>query len=123
MTVDPVLSRAKKVIEDLDATDRCIGVLTKPDTLPDKNGNTDFENILRGKEHRLEHGWYVTKQPAQDFEAEEAEYHNKARREEKEFFEHDELWKGKWSEFQNKCGTEKIQTVLSDLLATSIIKT
>ncbi|TGO27043.1 hypothetical protein BPAE_0048g00140 [Botrytis paeoniae] len=120
MTVDPVLSRAKKVIEDLNATNRCVGVLTKPDTLADRTGNTDFENILRGKEHRLGHGWLVTKQPGQEFRADESKYHEKAREEEEEFFADDKLWKGPWSDFLNRCGTNRIQNVLSELLVTSI---
>ncbi|KAF5870276.1 putative dynamin family protein [Botrytis fragariae] len=120
MTVDPVLSRAKKVIEDLNATSRCVGVLTKPDTLADRTGNTDFENILRGKEHRLGHGWLVTKQPGQEFRANESDYHANARKEEVEFFENDPLWKGPWSDFLNRCGTNRIQNVLSELLVTSI---
>ncbi|THV45891.1 hypothetical protein BGAL_0440g00040 [Botrytis galanthina] len=120
MTVDPVLSRAKKVIEDLNATNRCVGVLTKPDTLADRTGNTDFENILRGNEHRLGHGWLVTKQPGQEFRAEESKYHEKAREEEEEFFANDPLWKGPWSEYLKRCGTNRIQNVLSELLVTSI---
>lgn len=120
MTVDPVLSRAKKVIEDLNATNRCVGVLTKPDTLADRTGNIDFENILRGNEHRLGHGWLVTKQPGQEFRAEESKYHEKAREEEEEFFANDPLWKGPWSEYLKRCGTNRIQNVLSELLVTSI---
>ncbi|KAF7890996.1 uncharacterized protein EAF02_001321 [Botrytis sinoallii] len=120
MTVDPVLSRAKKVIEDLDATKRCVGVLTKPDTLADKTGNADFENILRGKEHRLGYGWLVARQPGPEFRADESKYHEEARKEEEEFFRCDPLWNGAWSEFKNKCGTSRIQTVLSELLVTSI---
>ncbi|TGO06969.1 hypothetical protein BTUL_0366g00010 [Botrytis tulipae] len=120
MTVDPVLSRAKKVIEDQDATKRCVGVLTKPDTLADKTGNADFENILSGKEHRLGHGWLVTKQPGQEFRADESKYHEDARKEEENFFKTDQLWNGAWSEYKNKCGTSRIQTVLSELLVTSI---
>ncbi|TGO69801.1 hypothetical protein BELL_0755g00020 [Botrytis elliptica] len=120
MTVDPVLSRAKKVIEDLNATNRCVGVLTKPDTLADRTGNTDFENILRNKEHRLGHGWLVTKQPGQEFRADESKYHEKAREEEEEFFKHDKLWNGPWSDFLDRCGTNRIQNVLSELLVTSI---
>ncbi|TGO39050.1 hypothetical protein BHYA_0061g00050 [Botrytis hyacinthi] len=120
MTVDPVLSRAKKVIEDLDATKRCVGVLTKPDTLADRTGNADFENILRGKEHRLGYGWLVTKQPGQEFRADESKYHEEARKEEENFFKTDLLWNGAWSEYKNKCGTSRIQTVLSELLVTLI---
>ncbi|KAM0131014.1 hypothetical protein ACHAO1_007607 [Botrytis cinerea] len=122
MTVDPVLSRAKRVIEDLNATGRCVGVLTKPDTLSDRTGNTDFENILSGKEHRLGHGWLVTKQPGPEFDAGESDYHKTARQEEEKFFADDKLWNGPWSNFRNRCGTNRIQNVLSELLVTSIKK-
>ena len=123
MSVDSVLSRAKKVIEDVRATDRCVGVLTKPDTLADREkGTSDFENILRGKEHQLKYGWHVTKQPGPNFQADEPEYHRKARKEEEDFFAQDHLWQGPWSGFQDRCGTVKIQKVLSNLLATSIME-
>ncbi|QSZ36029.1 hypothetical protein DSL72_007153 [Monilinia vaccinii-corymbosi] len=123
MTVDPVLSRAKKVIEDMNATDRCVGVLTKPDTLADRTGNEDFENILSGKEHRLGHSWLVTKQPGPEFQSNDLEYHKKAHQAEIDFFANDKLWNSSWAGFKSKCGTERIQTVLSGLLTTSILKT
>ncbi|KAG4028320.1 hypothetical protein MFRU_022g00400 [Monilinia fructicola] len=122
MQVEAVLSRAKAIIEEERATDRCMGVLTKPDTIVEKDGNNDWEKILSGDEHRLGHGWRVTKQPGPGFQAGEKGYHVKAGEDEQEFFATSELWSVKWKKFEKQCGIPRIQSKLSRLLADSIQK-
>ncbi|KAJ8063316.1 hypothetical protein OCU04_008546 [Sclerotinia nivalis] len=122
MSVEAVLSKAKALIEEEGATNRCMGVLTKPDTLVEKEGTNDWEKILDGEEHHLGHGWRVTRLPGPDFQATEKDYHLQACDEEKEFFSTNELWQGPWSKYQDKCGIPKIQRLLSRLLAESIQK-
>ncbi|CAD6449268.1 f72fed9a-3a0b-406b-bd68-b7f272b1a9a9 [Sclerotinia trifoliorum] len=120
MSVEAVLSKAKALIEEERATNRCMGVLTKPDTLVEKDGTKDWEKILNGEEHRLGHGWRVTKQPGPDFQATGKDFHLQACEEEEEFFSTNELWKHSWSKYKDKCGIPKIQKSLSRLLAESI---
>ncbi|ESZ93332.1 hypothetical protein SBOR_6285 [Sclerotinia borealis F-4128] len=122
MQVEAVLSKSKSLIEEERATDRCMGVLTKPDTLVEKHGTNDWEKILSGQEHLLGHGWHVTRQPGQDFQPGDVDYHLQARKDEEEFFKTNELWQGKWFKFQNLCGIPRIQMLLSCLLAQSINK-
>lgn len=122
MSVDPVLSKTGGVINKLRANDRCVGVLTKPDTLSDRrSGHGDFEKVLQGEAHQLGHGYFVTKQPGPDSQlAAGPDYHRLAREEEQDFFDGDELWSGSWSEFRSRCGTTRIQEYLSQQLAVQI---
>ncbi|KAF7950513.1 hypothetical protein EAE96_007796 [Botrytis aclada] len=125
MSVEAVLSKAKSLIEEEHATDRCMGVLTKPDTLVEKDGTggtSDWEKILNGEEHRLGHGWRVTRQPGPDFRSNGLDYHVQACKDEKTFFATNELWQNTWSKYQDKCGIPRIQRLLSELLAESIRK-
>lgn len=125
MSVEAVLSKAKSLIEEEHATERCMGVLTKPDTLVEKDGTggtSDWEKILNGEEHRLGHGWRVTRQPGPDFRTKGLDYHLQACEDEKSFFDTNELWQGTWSKYQDKCGIPRIQRLLSELLAESIRK-
>lgn len=127
MSVEAVLSKAKALIEEERATDRCMGVLTKPDTLVEKDGTggtNDWEKILDGEEHHLGYGWRVTRQPGPDFRLTQPDYHVQACEEETEFFRTSELWGdgGIWSKYRSKCGIPKIQKLLSHLLADSVRK-
>ncbi|RAL67305.1 hypothetical protein DID88_008068 [Monilinia fructigena] len=120
MQVEAVLSRAKSLIEEERATDRCMGVLTKPDIIVEKDGNNDWEKILSGDEHHLGHGWRVTKQPGPESKAGEQGYQIQAGKDEKEFFTTSELWSGKWKKFEKLCGISRIQSKIPRLLAESI---
>ncbi|KAM3082475.1 hypothetical protein ACMFMF_002137 [Clarireedia jacksonii] len=125
MSVDAVMSSAKKVIEDQNATARCVGVLTKPDTFSDKRGDvSDWEKILTNTEHWMGYGYFATKQPGPNFKYDlsSGSYHDQARKEEEEFFDNDELWSGRWKKFRSRCGTAVIQEFLSRQLAEEISK-
>ncbi|PQE17745.1 dynamin family protein [Rutstroemia sp. NJR-2017a BVV2] len=125
MSVDAVMSKTKKVIVDNNATARCVGVLTKPDTFSDKKGDvSDWEKVLLGTEHIMGHGYFATKQPGPNFryDSTAGSYHDQARKEEAEFFDKDELWSGRWKHFRSRCGTAVIQEFLSCQLAKEIAK-
>jgi hypothetical protein len=125
MSVDAVMSKTKKVIVDNDATARCVGVLTKPDTFSDKKGDvSDWEKVLQGTEHEMGYGYFATKQPGPNFryDSTAGSYHDQARKEEAEFFDNDELWSGRWKHFRSRCGTAVIQDFLSCQLAKEIAK-
>jgi hypothetical protein len=122
MSIDPALSKTGAVIRELKANHRCMGVLTKPDTLSDRRGgHVDFEKVLRCEEHRVGHGYFVTKQPGPKSDLVHGpDYHHLASQEEVDFFKNDPLWAGAWERFRHRCGTECIQRYLSQQLAVYI---
>ncbi|TAQ87004.1 hypothetical protein B7494_g4672 [Chlorociboria aeruginascens] len=120
MKSDPSTSSTGKLISDLRAKDRSMGVLTMPDVL--QNRHKDFEEILHGRAHVLGHGYFVTKQPGPDSLIEDTHYHAIAREEEESFFNSNELWTGPWASFKGRCGSVRIQQFLSQLLAKHIAK-
>lgn len=120
---DPGVSNTVKIIKDLKAEKRCIGVLTKPDRL--QAGSHDYDALLRGKAYDWPGlGYFVTKQPGPDFQHREGDYHAQARREEDEFFNTDTRWQADWADFRasGRCGTAAIQKYLSEQFANQIIK-
>ncbi|PMD65465.1 uncharacterized protein K444DRAFT_519277 [Hyaloscypha bicolor E] len=119
MKTDPSNSSTGKVIQDCKATSRCVGVLTNPDHVSIRH--LEYEKILLGKAHIVRHGYYVTKQPAENSNLHGPNYHALARQEETEFFDTHELWTQDWASFRNRCGTSAIQEFLSTQLATQIL--
>lgn len=116
MANDPGLSKTSSLIEKHRAGKRTIGVLTMPDRLQKGSTHQDFDNILKGTEHSLPRGYFVTKQPGPGFVA-RGDYHAKAREEEVAFFDSDPLWRGEWGTYRARCGTEAIQAYLSQEFA------
>jgi hypothetical protein len=123
MSADPATSRTAKVISDLNAESRCIGVLTKADQLQDGQSHSDFEAMLRGHEHKIGHGYYVTKLPGQAAaRAYDDVYHKKARVAEDDFFRSTSPWDMEWSEFRSRCGTQNLAHALSQKFASQIVE-
>lgn len=120
MSIDPALSRTRKIISDLNAEKRCVGVLTMADRLQDGQTHTDYEKILRGTDHKLHHGYFITKLPGGSSGAYDPRYHSKARQQEEEFFNSARPWCDEWSEFRSKCGTMPLQQSLSQMFASQI---
>jgi GTPase SAR1 family protein len=116
MANDPGLSKTSALIEKYKAEKRTIGVLTMPDRLQKGSTHMDFDAILRGKEHPLPRGYFVTKQPGPDF-VPRIDYHLQAREDEDAFFDSDPLFTGEWREFRDRCCTTAIQTYLSQEFA------
>lgn len=101
MKSDPSTSSTGKVIQDCKASSRCIGVLTNPDHVAVRH--VEYEKILQGKAHVVGHGYFVTKQPGEDFDLQGPDYHAQARQEESHFFDSEYLWTGDWKEFRPRC--------------------
>jgi hypothetical protein len=123
MSGDAATSKTSKVIGDHHATGRTIGVLTKADRLQisDDGDAQQFENILRGTEHVMGHGYFVTKQPAGSSFAEHDDfYHIRAREQEEDFFNHTAPWISDWAEFRSNCGTRNLQYALSQKFAAMV---
>lgn len=119
MKTDPSNSSTGKVIQDCKATGRCVGVLTNPDHVSVRH--LEYEKILLGKAHIVRHGYFVTKQPAENSNLHGPDYHALARQEETEFFDTHHLWTHDWADFRDRCGTSAIQEFLSTQLATQIL--
>jgi GTPase SAR1 family protein len=123
MSADPATSRTIKVISDQHAEGRCIGVLTKADRLQDGQAHADFERMLRGDEHVVGHGYYVTKLPGESVGwAYDENYHTRARIEEENFFETERPWAAEWLEFHGRFGTSKLAHALSQKFAAQIVQ-
>ncbi len=122
MSADPATSRTAKVIADLNAESRCIGVLTKADQLQDVQAHTDFEAMLRGQEHVVSHGYFVTKLPGQTVNRFDEQYHVKARLAEDRFFATQSPWADDWSEFRDRFGTSNLAHALSQKFAAQIVE-
>ncbi|KAF3922135.1 Dynamin [Arthrobotrys entomopaga] len=94
---------------------RTIGALTKPDTVLEGE-HEQWIKILRGREHRLHHGYFVTKQPSQQQLLERIS-HEQARKHEDIFFNNMEPWKTELANINDRFGTVNLQKYLSKQLA------
>ncbi|RVD89523.1 uncharacterized protein DFL_000527 [Arthrobotrys flagrans] len=97
---------------------RTIGALTKPDTV--LGGEHDqWIKILRGHEHRLPHGYFVTRQPSQQ-QLLKRMSHPEARRLEDDFFNGEDPWNTELADLSERFGTVNLQKYLSKQLANLI---
>ncbi|KAK6537183.1 hypothetical protein TWF694_011380 [Orbilia ellipsospora] len=94
---------------------RTIGALTKPDTVLEGE-HEQWIKILRGREHRLHHGYFVTKQPSQQQLLERIS-HEQARKYEDIFFHNMEPWRTELADINDRFGTVNLQKYLSKQLA------
>jgi GTPase SAR1 family protein len=125
MANDPGLSATRAIIMTKKASDRCIGVLTMPDRLQDReSAHQDYDNILHGKTFVLPLGYFVTKQPGPGSKINGPNYHTLAGLEEEKFFDTDPLWgpDGQWAQFRDRCGTKAIQRYVSKQFAAKILE-
>ncbi|CAO2647679.1 Nn.00g086010.m01.CDS01 [Neocucurbitaria sp. VM-36] len=114
-------SAAGGIARDLDATDRCIGVLTKPDRLPRGTPPDRLRELFDQKRFTLGCGYFVVKNLGQD-ELDQGLTHHDARLRERQFFEQDELWATSLKKYESRFGTLNLQTFLSGKLADQITK-
>ncbi|CRG84041.1 hypothetical protein PISL3812_01383 [Talaromyces islandicus] len=111
MTDDATNSSAARIVREIKATQRTLGVLTKPDRMED---TTQWCEILTGNKFVLGHGYFVIRNnpnPAVD---------NEQARVEEELFFSRAPWTTDLGGFQEKLGTRKLQTALSQLLLDQI---
>ncbi|EPS43752.1 hypothetical protein H072_2246 [Dactylellina haptotyla CBS 200.50] len=97
---------------------RTIGALTKPDTVLEGE-HDQWVRILRGREHYLQHGYFVTKQPSQQ-QLNERISHDEARKHEDIFFNNMEPWRTELADMSDRFGTINLQKFLSKQLASLI---
>ncbi|KAI9690901.1 MAG: hypothetical protein M1822_008521 [Bathelium mastoideum] len=110
-------SSAASLVRQARASDRCIGILTKPDLLQD--AVDVVHGTLSGKKFKLGHGYFVTKQPSSP-ELAEGIGHDGARARERGFFANNEPWNTKLSHFNDRFGTENLRLALASKLASII---
>ncbi|EON68609.1 hypothetical protein W97_07867 [Coniosporium apollinis CBS 100218] len=119
MESDMANSSAGKLVRGMGAEHRCIGVLTKPDRMPQGDSLALWSAVLSGDKFGVGHGYYVTKQPSQ-LELNRAINHSEARASERSFFQTHEPWATSFSGFQDRFGTPKLQQALSKKLTEQI---
>ncbi|KAF3400389.1 Interferon-induced GTP-binding protein Mx1 [Talaromyces pinophilus] len=111
MTDDATNSSAARIVREIKATDRTLGVLTKPDRVEDI---AQWADLLTGHKFHLGHGYYVVRNnPNPNVE------HRQARMEEAQFFS-TEPWTTALAPFQLRLGTFNLQNALSQLLIDQI---
>ncbi|KAH8705023.1 putative dynamin GTPase [Talaromyces proteolyticus] len=113
MTDDATNSSAARIVREMKATQRTLGVLTKPDRMEDIG---QWADLLGGHKFLLGHGYYVIRNnpdPTVD--------HLQARHEENSFFRR-VPWTSDLAMFQSKFGTRNLQSALSELLLAQIKK-
>lgn len=76
---------ASSLVGKAGALGRCVGVLTKPDRLPDYDRINHWNSVLSSDAFQLGYGYFVTKQPAQQ-DLENGISHSDARVAKKVFF-------------------------------------
>ncbi|KAI0364813.1 hypothetical protein BV20DRAFT_1029061 [Pilatotrama ljubarskyi] len=97
---------------------RTIGVLTKPDRIP--QGEEDgWLRYIRNQDEALAHGWFAVKQPDSRAIASGITW-GEARQKESEFFITVSPWNRLDLEYQNRLGTAKLVERLSDVLSDKI---
>lgn len=115
MTDDPANSSASKLIREVKAEARTVGVLTKPDRYQKGESLDQWIQVLTGKKFRLGFGYYVVKNnpdPRVD--------NTTARGEESLFFSKEEPWATTLGKYNGRFGTFKLQTDLSHRLTAQI---
>ncbi|EEQ92645.2 dynamin GTPase [Blastomyces dermatitidis ER-3] len=114
MTDDATNSSAARIIREVGATSRTLGVLTKPDRIGYGEGYDQWKEILRGEKFTVGHSYYVVRNnPNPQVE------HSQAREEEEEFFSSGP-WRNELVEYSDRFGTRNLQMALSKLLKQQI---
>ncbi|KAI4639533.1 uncharacterized protein J4E78_010860 [Alternaria triticimaculans] len=116
LDTDIANSTAGGIARKLGATDRCIGVLTKPDLIPDGSRHDKLLEVFDEKRFALGHGYFVVKNLNQA-EMKRGLTHTQARFEEHQFFSQGTPWSTAFSHYQHRFGTLNLQSFLSGKLA------
>ncbi|KAF2117059.1 P-loop containing nucleoside triphosphate hydrolase protein [Lophiotrema nucula] len=102
------------------ATNRCIGVLTKPDCLPAGDKGNTLSAVLSGSSFQLGHGYFIVKNLSQ-VDIDDGLTHPDARRQEQLFFE-TQPWSTSFRQHKDRFGTRNLQAYLSKTLAAHTVK-
>lgn len=118
LTSDPENSMAAKLVRDLKATDRALGVLTKPDRLESHASYNALTAMLDGEAFPLGYGYCVTRLPTQK------ELVARVTREQAIDNEHDFFSNSPWfddlARYSTRFGTVNVQDRVSELLVKRI---
>ncbi|KAK3492203.1 P-loop containing nucleoside triphosphate hydrolase protein [Neurospora hispaniola] len=121
MNQDAENSFAFKLIQEMNAEDRCVGVMTKADLLPrETNGFSSWLSMLNEQAHRTGLGYFITSRQGSDLDEqnkfEEAFFNRTA----------DSATMGQWPEifekYRDRCGIEKLKEFLSITLGREFSK-
>ena len=97
-----------------------LGVLTKPDRIPQGEEDSWIE-FIRNTKVPLKHGWYFVKQPDSQ-QIRDGITWSQARARETSFFRDQRPWSLLPPDEQERTGTQNLVTFLSDTLADLIAK-
>ena len=115
ITDDPANSSASKLIREVKAEARTVGVITKPDRFQQGESLDQWVQVLTGKKFRLGFGYYVVKN-----NPDSRVDHAAARAEESLFFGEEEPWAQTLCQYSERFGTLKLQSHLSHSLTAQI---
>ncbi|KAK0629323.1 P-loop containing nucleoside triphosphate hydrolase protein [Bombardia bombarda] len=112
MNQDAENSYASKLIREMGAGDRCVGVMTKADLLPNEaQASSSWLSMLNGQAHRTGLGYFITSRQGTDPDLDEQ---NKL---EEAFFngtaDSTGYWPNAFDQFKDRCGIEKLKSFLS----------
>ncbi len=118
MNTDPENSTTFRVIREMNAVERCLGVMTKADLLP-SGGHDQWIAILEGRFHQTGLGYFITSRPDKgDLDNqtawEEAFFNRRA-----SHSSHAETptWPHEFAEYDEICGVVRLKDFLSHKLA------
>ena len=115
MNNDAHNSMGAAMIEKMDAQNRTLGVLTKPDRVGD-TGVDQWRNRLSGQAFPLKLGYYVVKNPSQPKNTN----HDQATFDEQEFFRNSPAFRDDLYEYSSRFGIDNLRTHLSQTLEEAI---
>ena len=116
MEGDLANSSAAGIVRELEATDRCFGVLTKPDRIPEGDPMDLWTRVLNGLKYRVGYGYYVTKQPSQKYLT---QTNAEARYAEQLFFSQSP-WVDELANHSIRFGVPNLQSAISEKLVKEI---
>jgi hypothetical protein len=119
MNTDPENSTTFRVIRDMNAVKRCLGVMTKADLLP-RGGHDQWIAILEGRFHQTGLGYFITSRPDKgDLDNqtawEEAFFNRRARH--GSYETQTQTWPHEFAAFDDICGVVRLKDFLSHRLA------
>jgi len=121
MNIDAENSYAFKLIRELKAESRCVGVMTKADLLPhDTAASRSWLSMLHEKTHRIGLGYFITSRQEGDLEAQnkrEEAFFNRT-----PMFDPQGSWPEDFEQFRERCGVEKLKAFLSGKLGEEFSK-
>ena len=98
-----------------------LGVLTKPDLIPEGSRHDKLMEVFDEKRFALGHGYFVVKNLNQ-VEMGRGLTHTQARVKEHQFFSQGTPWSTEFSHYQHRFGTLNLQSFLSGKLAEEMTK-